>query len=308
MRAARTQGGGIPLTTERAQDPTFPPPPPPGAAPGDPSRPAPGVIDELKRVKDRAMALVHAHIALLKAEIGDIVSELKIIAALAGVILALAFFASQLVAIGGTLFLGEWIFGSIGWGVVHGALLSLAMIVAAAMVLVQAPRSVIAVPFVLAAIVGVVVSIVLGSNVARRVAGDVGTRSFHGLNQAWAPDIIGVVVVAVVLGLVGLIVLGRAGGIGGAVFGLIAGAITGAFAGWGWTGITFSWHGAVAIGLTIGLLAWIALMPTWMLRARVDPTARFRKLWPRESYASAMETKDWLEAEWQRRRARLGSR
>ncbi len=303
-----TQGGGIPLTTERAQDSAFPPPPPPGTEPGDPSRPAPGVIDEIKRVKDGAMALLHAHVALLKAEIGEITSQLKVIAALAGLILTLALFATQLVAIGGTLFLGEWIFGSIGWGVVHGALLSLAMIVAAAMVLVRAPRSVVSVPFILAAIIGVVVSVVLGSNVARRVAGDVATRWFPGLAAGWAPDIIGVVVVAIVLGLVGLIVLGRAGGIGGAVFGLVAGAITGAILGWGWTGIRFSWHGAVAIGFTIGLLAWIALMPAWMFRSHVDPTARFRKLWPHESYESAMETKDWLEAEWQGRRARLGSR
>ncbi len=306
-RAGRDEGRGIPLTTERARDPGASPPPP-GTEPGDPSRPAPGVIEELKRVRDRALALLRAHVALLKAEIGEIAADLKVIAALGGVILAIALFAAQLLAIGGTLFLGEWLFGSIGWGVLDGLLLALAIIVAAAMTLVAAPRRVIGVPFVLAVIVWIVVAVVLGSNVGRRTAADAATRWFPGLDHAWAPDILGVVVVAIVLALVLLVALGRVGGPGGAVAGLVLGAIAGAFAGWGWTGITFSWHGAAALGLTIGLLAWIALMPAWMLRAHVDPTARFRRLWPRRSYESAMETKDWLEAEWQRRRARLGSR
>ncbi len=256
------------------------------------------------------MGLARAHVDLLKAELDGIVAEIKVIAALAGVILAVAFFLSLLLAIGGTLFLGEWLFGSIGWGVALGALLSVALIEAAAMVLVGAPRRVFVTPLGWGVVAGIVVSAVLGANLARRAAEHVGTQLRSGalpsLDPAWAPAVVGTVAVAIVLGVIGLIALGRVGGPGGAVAGLVLGAIAGGLIGWGWTGLTFSWHGAVAIGITVGLLAWIVLMPVWMLRAGVDPTARFRRLWPKESYETAMETKDWLESEWAKRRARLG--
>ena len=256
------------------------------------------------------MGLARAHVDLLKAELDGIVAELKVIAALAGVILAVAFFLSLLLAIGGTLFLGEWLFGSIGWGVALGALFSIALILAAAMVLVGAPRRVVVTPLAWGVVVGVLAAVVLGANLARRAADQAGTQLRSGalpnLDPAWAPAVVGIVVVAVVLGVIGLIALGRVGGPGGAVAGLVLGVIAGALVGWGWAGLTFSWHGAVAVGITVGLLAWIALMPAWMFRAGVDPTARFRRLWPKESYETAMETKDWLESEWAKRRARLG--
>jgi hypothetical protein len=256
------------------------------------------------------MALARAHLELLKTELGDIVGQLKVISALAGMIIAVALFAAQLVAIGGTLFMGEWLFGSIGWGVLHGVLISVALIVVAAMVLVEAPGRVIARPLVVALIAGIVVSAVLGANLVRRGAEQAGTQLRSGplpqLDPGWAPTVVGIVVGAVLLGLIGLIALGRLGGFGGGFAGLILGSIFGAFIGWGWAGLTFSWHGAIAIGLAIGLLTWIVLMPVWLLRAHVDPTARFRRLWPKESYETAKETKEWLESEWARRRAGLG--
>ena len=256
------------------------------------------------------MNLARAHLDLLRAELDGILAEIKVIAALAGVILAMAFFVSLLLAIGGTLFLGEWLFGSIGWGVALGALGSIALIVAAAMGLVGAPRRVVVTPLGWGVALGVVVAVVLGANLARRAAEQVGTQLRSGalphLDPAWAPAVVGIVALAIVLGVIGLIALGRVGGPGGAVAGLVLGVIAGALIGWGWAGLTFSWHGAVAIGIAVGLLAWIALMPAWMLRAGIDPSARFRRLWPKESYETAMQTKEWLETEWQKRRARLG--
>jgi hypothetical protein len=298
----------FPLTTDPAQDPATPAPDDPTH--GAPPRAAPGVREELGRVREAAAALARAHLALLKAEIGDIVAQLKVISALAGVIVALALFAAQLIAIGGTLFLGEWLFGSIGWGVLLGMLLSIALIVATAMVLVGAPRRVITTPLGVSILGGILVAVLLGANLVRRAAEQAGTQlrsgAFLNLDPGWAPAVVGVVVGAVAFGLIGLVVLGRAGGSGGGVAGLVLGVISGAFIGWGWAGLTFSWHGAVAIGIAVGLLAWIALMPVWLLRAEVDPTARFRRLWPKESYETAMETKDWLENEWAKRRARFG--
>jgi hypothetical protein len=311
-RCVRARAGprGSPLTTERAHDPAASDP---GAVPlehGPVERTAPGVRASLRGVRVAVTALIAAHVTLLKAELEGLVAELKVIAALAGAILVLALFVAQLLAIGGALFVGEWLFGSLGWGIVHGTLLAIALIVATAMLLVETPRRVIVTPLVLALIVGMAVTVALGANLARRGAEQLSAQLRSGplphLDPAWAPAVVGAAAGAVVLALVGLVLLGRLGGTGGAVAGVVVGAISGGLLGWGWTGLTFSWQGAVAIGVAVGLLTWIALMPAWMLRAEIDPTARFRRLWPRESYAAALETKDWLEKEWAKRRSGLG--
>jgi hypothetical protein len=258
------------------------------------------------------MGLARAHLGLLRTELQGIVADLKVIALLVGGILALAFFLSVLLTVGGTLFVGAWVFGSIGWGVALGGLLALALVVALAILVIGAPGSMVTAPLAWGAVAGLAAAVVLGANLARRVAEHVGSLLRAGplpdLDPAWAPALVGIVTLAVILGVVGLVTLGRAGGSGGAVAGLVLGVIAGALIGWGWAGLTFSWHGAVAIGIAIGLLAWIVLMPLAMLRAGIDPTARFRRLWPKESYDAAVETKDWLESEWQKRRARLGRR
>ena len=157
---------------------------------------------------------------------------------------------------------------------------------------------------------GIVVSAVLGANLARRAAEQLGTQlrsgPFPNLDPAWTPAVVGVVVGAVVVGLVGLIGLGRAGGAGGGIAGLVLGAIAWRLRrlGLGWADVQLARRGRHRDRDRAGHL--VALMPVLLLRAHVDPTARFRRLWPKESYDTAMETKDWLESEWARRRARLG--
>jgi hypothetical protein len=80
------------------------------------------------------------------------------------------------------------------------------------------------------------------------------------------------------------------------------GALLGAVLG----GVEWEPRVAVAIGITIGLLTWIVLMA---LGARsVDAGARFRELWPKQTYETALETRAWLEQEWANRRERLAKR
>ena len=106
---------------------------------------------------------------------------------------------------------------------------------------------------------------------------------------------------AVVVGIVGLIVGARGQGALGAVSGLIVGALLGALIGILFGGLVFGWRVAAAIGLTVGLITWIALMGWRASKANLDPQARFEKLWPRETYETALETKTWLEQEWTKR-------
>jgi hypothetical protein len=77
--------------------------------------------------KDAALALVMAHVELAKAEAGQIAGEVGRVAALGALAIALVIFAVFLLVIGASLWLGEWLLGSMGWGVLHGFLLFIAV-------------------------------------------------------------------------------------------------------------------------------------------------------------------------------------
>ncbi len=259
------------------------------------------------------MRLARSHVDLAKAELGQILDEVKGIAAYAGMIVAVAIFMGVLVSVGSILFFGEWLFGSMGWGVVDGALLCIGLIVLFALRIVEAPTGRVAFGFVASLVIGILVAVALGSNVARTAAQNAATQlrtpAYNiNLDPTWDAAIVGVVVGAVIVAILGLLVLGRVGGIGGALFGFVLGAILGALLGWAVAGLTFSWQGAAAIGAMVGLILWPLLMLRALFARGFDPTARFRRLYPQQSYDAAMETKAWLEDEWAKRRAKLGSR
>ncbi len=66
--------------------------------------------------------------------------------------------------------------------------------------------------------------------------------------------------------------------------------------------MTFSWQGAVAVGVTVGFSVAIAVMGWSVARADFDPSARFRRLYPQQSIDAAQQTKAWLEELWTKRR------
>jgi hypothetical protein len=271
----------------------------------------PGLREQLRRTRAAAMALATAHLELLKAELAAIGAQIKGIAALVGGIVALLLFALSLLAIGGVLFLGEWLFGSIGWGVLHGLLLSLGGIVAMALLILDVPRVLVTRSLLWALAIGALVSVGLGLNLARdaseRAADYVMANVIPNLDRAWAPVVVAAVAVGVVLSIVGVVVGARSGGrgaVGGLVLGLVVGALVGAFLG----GVTFEGRVGVALGVVVGAVAWPALMAVGAARSGIDPAARFGKLWPRETYETALGTKAWLEQEWTKRRQRLSDR
>ena len=139
-RAARPLGSGIARCYNR------PPPPGPAARLDDPEEPWPPTrTRRTRRIRSpisrrrrpacgrssrlsspRCAAWSTAHIGLARAEAGEIMGEIGRAAGLAArcVRAGLPGRARSL-PIGGLLFLGEWIFGSIGWGVLLGSLLLL---------------------------------------------------------------------------------------------------------------------------------------------------------------------------------------
>ena len=268
--------------------------------------------EQLGRLVAAVRALAQAHWSLLRSEIDDIVDDVKRIALLAGVALVLLLFLAGLASVGLTLFLGEWLFGSIGWGIVHGTLLTLALVLSLALLALDAPPALVTRSLVWGLVAGVVVGLLLGANVLRHAAvwgsDQLRAGALPNLDPGWGPAVVGVVVGAAVVGLVLLAVGARAGGGAGAGAGLVGGVVLGALAGWVLGGLAFSVRGAAALALCAWLVVWPGLMLAAALRAGIDPVARFKRLWPQQSYDAAMETRAWAEAEWAKRRSRLGSR
>lgn len=252
-----------------------------------------------------------AHVALLRAEIREIVDEVKVVAAIGGTIAGLALLALNLLLIGTLLFLGEWLFGSLGWGVVDGVFLLAGVITALALILFMAPAGIIAGALAGAAVIGGLLAAVFALNLPRRLAegGAAQLRATTStLDPGWAPVVVGIVVGALVLGLLGLFAGLRSGQGAGSLATLVGGALLGAIVGSFLGGMTFSVQGGIALGIAIGLVCWPILQLGLAARAGVDPGKRFRRLYPHETIDTAQETRAWLEAEWVKRRERLTQR
>lgn len=304
---------------------------------------APGVGKQFGNTRAALIDLVRAHVALLKLEIGEITGQVKTLAMLGGVALALSLLVANLAFTGLFLFLGEWLFGSLGWGLLLGVLLG-ANIIALVMFNILGVSVRKGLTSLLPALVlGVLVAILLGSNVVRTLAlnarDQVLRASGPGLAHDLGPAVVGAIAGAIVLGVLGLIVgllagdggdaraneqrletAGRPGqperavetqsGGGrtrsaaiGLLIGVVVGAILGAVAG----SVEFDWRVAVAVGLAVTLIAWLILQ---LVRGRkgLDVKARFDRFRPRESVEMALDTKAWVVEQWSRRRSKLEKR
>ncbi len=253
------------------------------------------------------MRLLVAHIELLKAELALTGHDLGIIAALGIGAVSLVLVALLLIAIGTFLFIGEWLFGSMAWGILHGSLFLVLLVVPIGIDLAGGWFG----AWVRGVAIGLVTTLLLwvlfASNVLRDAAVSAGEslESSVRLEPALLPTLVGLVAGAVLLGVVLAIVgsrrkMGVRLGLLGALLGAIVGAILGS--------VTFDTSGALAVAYTIGLV--VAIVATAMIAMRhgFDPERRYSRLVPRESIAMAEETKRYLERQWRRQRRRVVGR
>ena len=180
------------------------------------------------RTRDALRGLVDAHIALARAEIGSILGQIAKMAGLGGLAFVLLLLMANTLYIGGFLFIGEWLFGSIGWGLAHGVTFAIALAVLAILLAVGATMGRQVLAMVLAVLIAIGVTVLLGSNVLYNSAVSIG-----GNLAALPTDVlvwmgIGAVVVGVALFVFGLATGGIRSGLGL----LVAGAILGAIFGW----------------------------------------------------------------------------
>jgi hypothetical protein len=164
----------------------------------------------------------------------DIADAAKKVAAMAGIAIAAGLAAALLVGVGLPLFLGEWIFGSMGWGLLHGLLFLVAIIVTAALLAVDTRPSRVGAGLLLGVFVGAVTAVVLGLNLTNRGWGLVGDAVLPSAAADVRPLAAALVILpivgAVLAGLTGLVSgLRRAGGTPGSG---AAGAPAALFVGW----------------------------------------------------------------------------
>ncbi len=240
------------------------------------------------------MGLLAAHVELAKAEAEGIKAEATRASALAAAAIACLILLGFLVPIGGILFYGEWVFGSIGWGLLHGTELLIGIGVVAVLLALRVPglgRDV-----GISAILGLVVALVLGASLPNQLFRAIGEAANVGVDQGNLPLVVGVVLMVVIGAIVGLVTGARAGdsasaAVGGLVVGALLGAVLGAF-----LSITFGWRVGIALGVSAFLAAWPVLMGIRVQRQGIDLEELKARFWPQVTIDTTKESIEWAKA------------
>lgn len=228
--------------------------------------------------------MIDAHIALAKAEIGLIADRAKVALGLIAAAVALVIFAALVATVGTPLFLGEWIFGSIGWGILHTVLLGISVAVALVMLALEVPGAWVARSLVLAAGVGTLVGAVLFLNLPHAVWTAIGdqieAQTAVQVDAAYRPLVVASVVGLVVGGVIGLVVgIWRGRSFSAAIGGLLgAGLVVGAI--FAFTAISFSVECAAGIGVAVALAVWPLFVTRPIVDGSYDWDALAAKYWP----------------------------
>ena len=250
---------------------------------------------------------MNAHLTLLKAELAVTGREIGLIIGLAVAALSLALLMIGLIYTGTWLFLGEWLFGSLGWGVLHGTLFTVAIIVPIGLDLGGGWMGAWGRGLLIGSGLTVVLSLLFGSNLLRNsavAAGDQLAPSLA-LEPALLPTLVGLIAGLLIVGLA-LFILGLR--VGDAFRMLVLGAVVGAIVGAILGSVMFDWAGAIAVALTFGLVAWIGFTIYLAVKRGFDPGARYDPLVPRESIAAIEGTKGFLVKQLERQRRRVMGR
>ena len=161
-----------------------------------------------------AMRLLTAHLELLKAELAVTGREIGLIVGLALAALSLALLIVTLVYTGTWLFLGEWLFGSLGWGVLHGTLFTIAIIVPIALNLAGGWFGAWVRGLLIGLLVTIGLSLLFASNLARSAAVAAGDQLevSLALEPAVLPSLVGLVTGGLVVGLAAVRARAQGGG------------------------------------------------------------------------------------------------
>ncbi len=251
---------------------------------------APGLGEQFGRTRAALIGLVRSHINLARAEFSEIADEIKRAAALGGIALLLLFLTGVLVVVGLLLFLGETIFGSMGWGVLDGSELLLCAVVLLILAIIDLSPARAFTAFIVALGTGLVVTGLL--------LVDWAYISHHNAGMP-EPIVLAIVAGAVVIGALGA-VLASPFGRGPAIAAFVAGVVVGVLLGW----LASAGPGprvASAIGVAALLLFWPIVAAVMVFRHGIDMAKLKSRFVPEQTIATTKETIEWV-----REQMRLG--
>jgi hypothetical protein len=250
-------------------------------------------MDQVRATKDAVLGLLHAHVDLAKAEADEIKGEAARAAALVAGAVALLLLLALLLPIGGLLFGGEWLFGSIGWGLLLGA--ELLVTIAVSLVVAALRIGAFGRAAIIGMVAGVVTFILLGASLPHAAFRLIGDGVVPGIEYGVRPLVVALAVIGGIGALLGLFGGGRAAGAGGAIGGLVAGALAGGLLG-AFLAIDFGWRVGVALGLVVAAAVYLGVLGMTVTEGGLDQDKLKARFWPQATIDTTRETIEWAKA------------
>ena len=223
----------------------------------------------------------------------DIGRRIGIAAGLIGCAVVLLILTGFFLIVGLALFLGEWLFGSLGWGVLHGSLFFPTLALTAGVAALGSEAGRIGRAILGALAIGIGAAVLLGLALPNAAYAEIGRALAIDVDPAARPLLVGVALWALVFG-VAFAVGARRGGIRMILAAVLAGALLGVVVG-AFTAIAFSAHVGIAIGVAIALIAWISLVAAAVARTGIDGKALKDRFMPSQTIEMTKETLEWLK-------------
>jgi hypothetical protein len=194
------------------------------------------------------------------------------------------------------MFLGEWIFGSIGWGILLGSEWLLAGALAGALLALEpAIEARIGRSFTIALVIGIVVGVIAAAGLTNLFWTSVGDAIAGSIEAGVRPLALAALAGVVIGAVIGLVVgLANGGGRAGAA-GLVVGAILGVTIG-ALTAVEPGRRVGAALGMEVGLIVWIALMVRTIASGEFDTEKLKARYWPTLTIETTKETIEWARA------------
>jgi hypothetical protein len=217
------------------------------------------------------------------------------VAAFVGIAVGVSLLAVILLFVGSSLFLAEWLLGSMGWGVLHGVLLLTAIAVACGLGAVGVSGARIGRAFLVGLLVAIGVAVLLTLALPNRLYTSIGDAAMPGIEPGIRPLIVGAAIFAILGLIAGLVGAVRASGTGARVGALIGGIVFGALVG-AVTAVNTGLQVALGTGIAVGYLTWIGLMGLDVARTGVDFEALKARFLPTQTIETSKETLAWLKS------------
>jgi hypothetical protein len=259
----------------------------------DPERPL-GLRAQVGATFAAGKRLFRAHVDLARSEMSEIVEEVKRMVALIGAAIGVVVLAGLLFGIGLFLFLGEWLFGSIGWGVLLGTLLLVDVAVVLVLLALDIRGARLGRSLLVALLGGIVVGVVFALDLTHRGWTALGDAVASAYDPSTRTVLLAMGVSAAVVAILGFLATMR-NGVGAAIGGVILGAIVGALIG-GLTVISLPATVGAALGVLVALVLWPILAARDVMQTGVDGEAIMKKFTPEETIGLTKETIEWVRA------------